>query len=236
MCRSTTPARACSAWRRWWPMLRQTRRDASSAVERFVATAAADEARIELVFGLSGSLLGCGLLLDAVGLTPGEEENLLTSLGNDLSRRLLDRLSRLPVIVEATESEQPGRGTWLCGHLLCAAAMGAGLESRRPERPASRASNSWPDWRGRSVEASGGRCRHRAARTWDGMRARWCNGAAGHLHLWLLAYELLGDPRYLQLAEGAAWTSYEAQSTGGDLCCGSAGRAYALLALLQTYG
>ena len=54
--------------------------------------------------------------------------------------------------------------------------------------------------------------------------------------MWLLAYELLDDPHYLKLAEGAAWTSYEAQSTGGDLCCGSAGRAYALLRFFRHTG
>jgi len=57
-----------------------------------------------------------------------------------------------------------------------------------------------------------------------------------HLHLWLLAYELLDDPHYRTLAEGAAWTTYEAPSTGGDLCCGSACRAYALLRFFRHTG
>ena len=68
------------------------------------------------------------------------------------------------------------------------------------------------------------------------MRATWCNGAAGHLQLWLLAYEVLRDPIYLSLARGAAWTVYEAQTNAADLCCGSAGRAYALLRLFRQSG
>ena len=78
------------------------------AVERFVAAAAAEEARAELVFGLSGSLLGCGILLDAVGSTPGDEDSVLRPLGNDLSRRLLDQLGRLPIIGDATDSGSLG--------------------------------------------------------------------------------------------------------------------------------
>jgi serine/threonine-protein kinase len=33
----------------------------------------------------------------------------------------------------------------------------------------------------------------------------------------------------MTLAEGAAWTAYEGHPAPGDLCCGLAGRAYALL-------
>ncbi len=204
------------------------------AVERFVAAASADEARAELVFGLSGTLLGCGVLLDALGLTSGDEERVLTSLGNDLSGKILDRLGRLPIIGDAADSGSLGVAHGYAGIFysllqwaqLSKAAVPEDLQLRLEQL----AGLAQPVGRGLAWPVSA----HR--RTVDGMRATWCNGAAGHLHLWLIAYELLDDPHYLKLAEGAAWTSYEAQSTGGDLCCGSAGRAYALLRFFRQTG
>jgi serine/threonine-protein kinase len=61
----------------------------------------------------------------------------------------------------------------------------------------------------------------------------WCNGSAGFVHLWIMAHRELGDPRWLDLAEGAAWHAWEAPDANGSLCCGYAGRAYALLDLWQ---
>jgi serine/threonine-protein kinase len=59
----------------------------------------------------------------------------------------------------------------------------------------------------------------------------WCNGSAGFVHLWTLAHRELGDPAYTALAEAAAWNAWESPAGGGSLCCGLAGRAYALLNL-----
>ena len=70
----------------------------------------------------------------------------------------------------------------------------------------------------------------------NALGASWCNGAAGLVHLWLAAERLLGDTRFGRLAEAAAWTAYDAPDAGGDLCCGAAGRAYALLAVHRQLG
>lgn len=64
----------------------------------------------------------------------------------------------------------------------------------------------------------------------------WCNGSAGFVHLWLLAHQLAaadnGD--YVDLARGAAWHAWEHEDwEQPSLCCGLAGRAYALLALYR---
>lgn len=65
----------------------------------------------------------------------------------------------------------------------------------------------------------------------NGSMPGWCNGSAGFVFLWTLAHRMLGDPAYLSLAEGAAWNAWEAPDGNGNLCCGLAGRAYALLNL-----
>lgn len=64
----------------------------------------------------------------------------------------------------------------------------------------------------------------------------WCNGSAGFVHLWALAFELFTDERYLSLAEAAAWDTWDSNELGYDLCCGSAGRAYALIRCYQATG
>jgi eukaryotic-like serine/threonine-protein kinase len=64
----------------------------------------------------------------------------------------------------------------------------------------------------------------------------WCNGSAGFVYLWTLAHHTWGEPRFLDLATGAAWNAWEAGESGGSLCCGAAGRAYALLELARHLG
>jgi|CXWL01.1.fsa_nt_gi serine/threonine-protein kinase len=65
----------------------------------------------------------------------------------------------------------------------------------------------------------------------------WCNGSAGHALLWSLAHRLIGEARFLDLAVGAGWNAWEAsRSTLTTLCCGLAGRGYALLALHRATG
>jgi|HubBroStandDraft_3_1064219.scaffolds.fasta_scaffold03362_2 serine/threonine protein kinase len=64
----------------------------------------------------------------------------------------------------------------------------------------------------------------------------WCNGSAGFVFLWTLAERRLGDPLYGRLAEGAAWNAWEDEGGGADLCCGLAGRSYALMNLYRHQG
>ena len=68
----------------------------------------------------------------------------------------------------------------------------------------------------------------------SGLEASWCNGAAGYVALWTAAHRLLGKDHFESWARRAAWTAYESPvPSGGDLCCGFGGRAYALLSLYR---
>jgi len=64
----------------------------------------------------------------------------------------------------------------------------------------------------------------------------WCNGSAGMVHLACIAHRTLGDDRLAELAEVAAWHAWEGGEGPVDLCCGYAGRAYALLELHRQGG
>ncbi|HET8775408.1 MAG TPA: lanthionine synthetase LanC family protein [Thermoanaerobaculia bacterium] len=68
------------------------------------------------------------------------------------------------------------------------------------------------------------------------MMPGWCNGAAGHVFTYTAAYDLLRDDEFLRIAEEAAWNAWEEPLNHADLCCGSAGRAYALLNLYKHTG
>lgn len=59
--------------------------------------------------------------------------------------------------------------------------------------------------------------------------AGWCNGNAGYVHLWVLAHKLTREKSFSALAEQTAWSVWEQSSASGNLCCGLAGQAYALL-------
>jgi eukaryotic-like serine/threonine-protein kinase len=205
------------------------------AVKQFVTAAIAHEDRAELVFGISGPLLGCSILLDVIGLSQGDERSILTSLGNDLSKKILNELDRLSRIRGSANLSVIGVAHGWAGILYSALQWAQVSRTAVPEELQvcleQLASLAQPVGRGLTWPVS-----TRSPARVDGMRATWCNGAAGHLHLWLLAYELLGDSRYLSLARGAAWTTYEAPSSAGDLCCGSAGRAYALLRYFRQDG
>lgn len=203
-------------------------------VEQFVAAAAGEEERGELVFGLAGLMLGCGLLLRVVGTASANEQALLKTLGDDLNNRLLHKLRQVPRIDDAPSGAlgvAHGFGGILYSMLQWSRVSGYPVSSELQVRLEELAALAQPVGRGLVWPVS-------ASSRWNvgGMRATWCNGSAGHLQLWLLAHEVLGASRWLELAHGAAWTTYESQTGAADLCCGSAGRAYALLRFFRQGG
>jgi serine/threonine-protein kinase len=67
--------------------------------------------------------------------------------------------------------------------------------------------------------------------------AGWCNGTAGLVHLWTLAAHLTGDAAFDDLADRAAWSTWEhASDSITNICCGLAGLAYALLVRYRATG
>jgi len=64
----------------------------------------------------------------------------------------------------------------------------------------------------------------------------WCNGSSGFVFLWTLAHQMLGKAEYGTLAEQAGLDAWESDGQIGNLCCGFAGQAYALLNLYKHTG
>jgi serine/threonine protein kinase len=69
-----------------------------------------------------------------------------------------------------------------------------------------------------------------------GDMASWCNGTAGFILLWSEAYLATGDSQWLSLARRAARHCMTYIENLNSLCCGLAGRAYALAILGSVSG
>jgi hypothetical protein len=115
-----------------------------------------------------------------------------------------------------------GWAGFLYSSLRWCRAAGRPLPVRLPDRLAELADLALPWGRGARWRWYGDGRR-------GGFMSGWCNGSAGFVFLWALAHRTLNDPRYAALAEGAAWNAWEDPGREASLCCGLAGRAYALL-------
>jgi hypothetical protein len=208
------------------------------AVESFMASAGESNEQIDIAFGQAGLLVGCSLSLEARPPAPWDEP--LRALGNRLRDSLWARLSGQPALAASTELRSLGVAHGWAGYLFAllrwseasATSPPPGLSERLGQlaslgRPVGRGL-CWPPEVGLPAEAG-------LPGTRSALAASWCNGAAGYVHLWLLAHRQLGDEGYARLAQMAAWTVNEGPATG-DLCCGLAGRAYALLSLYRHSG
>ncbi len=205
-------------------------RSRREAVNAFLAASAAPCPNPDLTLGRSGLLLAACLLLEPADDPPPE----LRTLGDRLLAGLWEEIDELPPIAECAERPNLGMAHGWAGTLYASLrwcrAAGAPLPAGLPARLSELADLARPWGRGlrwRWYAESGGDF---------GAMAGWCNGSAGFVFLWTLAGRMLGDPRYLELAEGAAWNAWEDPVRDASLCCGLAGRAYALLNLHRHVG
>ena len=201
------------------------------AVTAFLAAAASAPCpNPDLTLGRSGLLLTAALLLEAPGEPPAE----LRAFGDGLLAGLWEEIDELPSIPDCVERPNLGIAHGWAGYLYASLrwcrAAGAPMPEGLATRLAELADRARPSGRGlhwRWYAESGGDV---------GTMAGWCNGSAGFVFLWTLAHQILGDPRYREMAGGAAWNAWEAPDPHGTLCCGLAGRAYALLNLWKHGG
>lgn len=201
-----------------------------SALQAGAVRAFLDEARrpcpyIDLSFGRSGFLLAGSLLVDTLGPGSGGPRGELAAWGEAVLRDLWRELDELPPISEPRRAGLGMAHGW-AGYLYAALrwcrSAGTPLPDRLGERLGALADLARPWGRGLRWRWSG-------APDGSATMPGWCNGSAGFVFLGTLATRMLGEPRYRELAEGAAWNAWEAPDGNWSLCCGLAGRAWSLL-------
>jgi hypothetical protein len=110
--------------------------------------------------------------------------------------------------------------------LVAAEELGTEVPAALPRRLSELADLAQPDGRGVIFPAAvSGPSRSARGR----VMPSWCNGAPGQVHLWNAAHRVFGDAAWHDLAVRCAWNAAEAFGGGAGICCGAAGRAFALL-------
>ena len=188
------------------------------ATQAFLAASRRPCAEIDLTLGRSGSLLAAALLLPIT-----DEPSDLRAFGAETMRTIWDALDARPPLATSNDSLGMAHGWagYLYATLRWCEVSGDALPARLVERLHEHAARHTPTGRGA---------------TWRATMSGWCNGSAGQVFLFTLAHRILGDDEWLRLAELAAWNNWDEPRAATDLCCGTAGRAYALLALYKHTG
>jgi serine/threonine-protein kinase len=201
---------------------RMTQRNATLA---FIDASQRPCDNLDLTLGRSGTLLAAALLRDIT--------DEVQALGDAVLRDLWETLDALPPLREQPRDTYLGVAHGWSGYLYATLRWSLASKTPLPSTVASRLEQlaELRIARGRGAwwprQLGGGP---------HDMMPGWCNGAAGHVFTWTAAYDALRDDRFLGLAELAAWNAWEEPVGLGDLCCGTSGRAYALLNLYKHTG
>ncbi len=205
-----------------------------NSIQGFVSAGNQPCENLDLTLGQCSVLVGCSLLLDAIPPHVLVNHAPLLALGDRIAQKIQEEITNFPAIAECKQLTMLGIAHGWAGILY---ALMQWKRTRRQE-PGDGIRE-----RLRQLEALGEE--RGAGMRWkirlDGRRrsttpymAGWCNGSAGMAFLWMLAHQVYKEPRLLELAERAATNAWENSEQAPTLCCGTAGSAYAFLALHRT--
>jgi serine/threonine-protein kinase len=209
------------------------RQGVADAVREYIASSPvpAQGANPDLMLGHSGVLIANAMLLDALPPVHGMARGWLAEHGAGVLAAVENTIRPMPAMRDVPDFSAMGAAHGWTG-VLYAVLRWAGAGRGRIS----------PEIEGRLWElASYGRPWGRGMRwphTLDPHSPEhqtylsgWCNGTAGLVHLWTLAARLTSDAAFDDLADRAAWSTWEhASDSNVTVCCGLAGLAYALLA------
>jgi eukaryotic-like serine/threonine-protein kinase len=200
------------------------------ATTAFLAASAHACTNLDLTLGRSGSLLAAAMLLEIGAELPDAAP--LRAFGSATMNAIWEELDARPPLEASPENTYlgiaHGWGGFLYAALRWCAASGDALPPRLVERLHEHAALKTIKGRGVSWPVTVG--------SPGSSMSGWCNGSAGQVFLFTLAHRLVGDAQWLQLAESCAWNAWDEPRGITTLCCGTAGRAYALLNLYKHTG
>jgi eukaryotic-like serine/threonine-protein kinase len=209
----------------------------SRAMKDFVGSSRTGAGPLDLTLGRAGLLLGCALVLDAVGPGTLQAETVyklsdLLDYGRTLQATLWDEVSAAYSVQRSYLGVAHGLAGICYSTLLWSEVSGDALPPKLLHTL---------DELGRAAQAHGRGLRWPVRETAHSMHGAgfmesWCHGAPGYVHLWTAAFRAYHEDCFQEMAERSAWTAWEAPDAIGSLCCGYAGRAYALLAQFRQSG
>jgi eukaryotic-like serine/threonine-protein kinase len=208
------------------------RGDASArkaAVGGFLERSSVPSAGLDLTLGRCSSLLGCSLLVETLVTADPAERDELQRFGDRTAQDIRTEIAGLPPIADCGEIAYMGVAHGWAGilyslllwHEATGSAPSPDLAPRLDELVLC--AQPWGRGLRWTIRTDGG----------SSYMGGWCNGSAGFVHLFTLAWRTCRDDRWLRLAEQAAWTTWETDDPVSSLCCGRSGRAYALLNLYR---
>jgi eukaryotic-like serine/threonine-protein kinase len=184
----------------------------------------------DLALGRTGTVLGCALLLETLPYATDPPWLAARHCGEQRLNDLWTETSKFDSIEGGQQWPNLGVAHGWAGllyvtfrwHLLTGMEIPAAAQTRLVQlvdmaRPTARGV-TWP-WRQNPND------------DYLASMPGWCNGSAGMVHLTCIAHRILGEDALLESAEAGAWHAWEGGEGPVDLCCGYAGRAYALLEL-----
>jgi eukaryotic-like serine/threonine-protein kinase len=199
-----------------------------AAAQAYLARIEAPCLERDLVLGRTGTVLGCALLLETLPDATDPTWLAARHCGEQRLNDLWAETSTFDSIERGRHWPNLGVAHGWAGllyatfrwHLLTGMQIPAAAHTRLVQlldmaRPTGRGA-TWP-WRQHPNDGD------------HGSMPGWCNGSAGMVHLTCMAHHVLGEDALLEAAEAGAWHAWEGGEGPVDLCCGYAGRAYALL-------
>jgi serine/threonine-protein kinase len=206
----------------------------ASAVEAWLDATRRPSGNPDLITGRSGSLLAAALLAETWLKSSPADLARVTELGNQIRDDLWDSLAREPGVSETLGQVgiAHGWGGFLFATLRWCAVTSTDLHAEAERRLLDLAKLAQPAGRGLIWPWE----LPWSDRDQPGFMSGWCSGSAGYVLLFALAADFLPQAGFGDLALGAGWNAWESSQREGSLCCGLAGRAYAMLRLHRMTG
>jgi serine/threonine-protein kinase len=210
------------------------------AIEAFLHAADGEPECLDITLGRMSVLQGCTMLLEDGGPSRYIDRTPIVAFGDRVLNGIWERINGFPPVRDSNELTFQGMAHGWAGILYgtmrwyrvsqkwrgssTSQALPAALITRLEELADCGAPM------GRGLVWRWFTERHAKVEDGDpGLMPGWCNGNAGHVHLWTSAHETYAEPRYLELATKAAWGMWDQPVNFNNVCCGAAGCAYALL-------
>jgi hypothetical protein len=200
------------------------------AIEAFVKASRVPCDSPDLTLGAASLLLGCAELLESAGASSPPAQNPVRERGEEIAEGLFEIL-RSDHIATSTGIRYLGIAHGWAGLLF--ALLRWTRATRRSVQPLLGAKlDELADLASPYEHGVCWTMRNNSSSLMPG----WCHGTAGYTMLFALAHEMLRVPRYADLAERAAGSAWNIETSNGSLCCGNGGNGYAFLAAYRLTG